>query len=675
MSEILKITGFLVTVDIEKAFDSVNHVFLSTILKKFGFSSEFVKWISILLKNQESCVINGGKTSKYFKLARGTRQGDPISAYLFIIVLEVVFLIINKRSSIKGLGIFNKTFVYTAYADDTTFFLKDKNSIRNLLEVFKDYSCFSGLKPNKSKCEIAGIGILKGVNVALCGMKCINLDKDTIKILGIHHSYNKNLENDENFKQSINKIENVLKLWRSRYLSLEGKVVIFKSLAFSQIVHLALVKSVPVSFIDELNKIQKNFIWNGRKPKIKSTTFNSNFECGGLKSLNISAKINSLQCSWIKRLFDKNFHDWKIVPLFIIEKYLGKYFKFHSNLQIRRNLICKFPTYYQNVINNWSKNLSNEANVPSTILSQFLWFNRQIQIGGATIYFSDFSNKYINFVRDLFHLEGGLKRWEFIQEEYHLPNNAKFKWMQLVHAIPKFWKEEILSDKGNSNNLIIQEHHIIKKHQVCCLAKLNSKEIYNILISSLYRKPTSQSYFEHFFGRNDFEWKRIYVLPRIVTKDSRLRLFQFKILHNILYLNEKLFDFRIVTSPECSFCMSEEETVIHLFYHCRHTQLLWNQLTNFFSNCLTLPQITPQSAIFGFLDIVQNIFLITNHLLIIFKNYIYNARKYKVLRLDDLISIIKEIHDNEKAIAETNQYQKRKYDRKWNAINRVFDNR
>ena len=70
MSEVLK-KVFLVTVDIEKAFDSVNHLFLITILEKIGFGTQFIEWIKLLLNNQELCVINGGKTSKYFKLERG----------------------------------------------------------------------------------------------------------------------------------------------------------------------------------------------------------------------------------------------------------------------------------------------------------------------------------------------------------------------------------------------------------------------------------------------------------------------------------------------------------------------------------------------------------------------------------------------------------------------------
>ena len=97
----------------------------------------------------------------------------------------------------KGIELFQHEFLYTAYADDTTFFLKDKNSIILLSDVFRNFSLFSGLKPNKSKCEIEGIGVLKGVQVALCGMQCIDLNESTIKILGIHYSYNKTLENEE----------------------------------------------------------------------------------------------------------------------------------------------------------------------------------------------------------------------------------------------------------------------------------------------------------------------------------------------------------------------------------------------------------------------------------------------------------------------------------------------
>ena len=82
----------------------------------------------ILIQNKETCIINGGRTTNYFEPEKFTREGDPISAYLFILVLEITFLFIMKNESINCLNIFEKkTLLQTAYTDDTTFFLKTKN--------------------------------------------------------------------------------------------------------------------------------------------------------------------------------------------------------------------------------------------------------------------------------------------------------------------------------------------------------------------------------------------------------------------------------------------------------------------------------------------------------------------------------------------------------------------
>ena len=88
-------------------------------------------------------------------------------------------------------------------------------------------------------------------------MKYIDLRLYTVKILGFHFSYNKKIENYENFSKQITSIEKVLKLWCLQDLTLEGKVTVFKALAISKIVHLALITNIPTSTIKELNKIQK----------------------------------------------------------------------------------------------------------------------------------------------------------------------------------------------------------------------------------------------------------------------------------------------------------------------------------------------------------------------------------------------------------------------------------
>ena len=161
---------------------------------------------------EKSCIINGGTTTKYLKLNREARQGGPISAYLFILAIEILFLLIKKNPRIKGPNIFDHCYLYPAYADDKTFFLKDVNSIKEMVNSFHIFSRFSGLRPNLSKCEIAGIGVLKGVNVAVCGIQCIDLILDSIKILGTHFSYNEKLKEERKFCLIIANTQRVLKL-------------------------------------------------------------------------------------------------------------------------------------------------------------------------------------------------------------------------------------------------------------------------------------------------------------------------------------------------------------------------------------------------------------------------------------------------------------------------------
>ena len=87
--------------------------------------------------------------------------------------------------------------------------------------MLKNFPHCSSLKPSKSKYEITGIGVLKEIKVVFCGMTYVNLPEDTIKILAIHYSFNKQLGNDHIFKMWIVIIKNVIKLWRAGNLSIE----------------------------------------------------------------------------------------------------------------------------------------------------------------------------------------------------------------------------------------------------------------------------------------------------------------------------------------------------------------------------------------------------------------------------------------------------------------------
>ena len=144
--------GILFATDMEKAFDSLEHTIIHATLEKFGFGEDFIQWIRTLLCNASSCVMNNGFLTGYFNLNRGTRQGDPLSAYLFILCLEVLLVRIRDDASVHGFK-FDKTEIkLTSFADDVTFLVKDVSSIKRILKLMKTFGTFSSLKISVEKC-------------------------------------------------------------------------------------------------------------------------------------------------------------------------------------------------------------------------------------------------------------------------------------------------------------------------------------------------------------------------------------------------------------------------------------------------------------------------------------------------------------------------------------------
>ena len=145
--------------------------------------------------------------------------------------------------------------------------------------------------------------------MALCALKIVNLTKESIKILGVHLSCNEKLQNELNFCTTIKNVCSVIKLWRMRHLSLEGKITIFKSLAISKIVYLPLLTMVPKNVIFELKEIQNKFLWSNNKSKIKHSTLCNDYKNEGLKNVDIELKITTLKFSWVRRLYNEVDHD------------------------------------------------------------------------------------------------------------------------------------------------------------------------------------------------------------------------------------------------------------------------------------------------------------------------------------------------------------------------------
>ena len=118
-----------------------------------------------------------------------------------------------------------------------------------------------------------------------------------------------------------------------------------------------------------------------------------------------------------------------------------------------------------------------------------------------------------------------MRSWEDLRAKLGLDDNKNFYWRQTNHAIPGAWKETFSECGNNINDLIIEEHHLIKKHQIYCLEKLNSRELYNMQLILKVEKPTAQTFLEKIFQNPELEWKDISTLLRRVTINTNLRIF------------------------------------------------------------------------------------------------------------------------------------------------------
>ena len=150
------------------------------------------------------------------------------------------------------------------------------------METFSTFSQYSCLKPNYEKCEITRIAVLKSVKVAVCAMKCVVVCKDTIRVTRLHFSYNTTKQGDKNFLETISKIQNVLKIWRMQSLTLEGKIIVFKTLAISKIVYLSMMIKVLTEIIVEFKKYE-NSSFGQLNQKLKTKQYLQISKTGVLK--------------------------------------------------------------------------------------------------------------------------------------------------------------------------------------------------------------------------------------------------------------------------------------------------------------------------------------------------------------------------------------------------------
>ena len=310
----------------------------------------------------------------------------------------------------------------------------------------------------------------------------------------------------------------------------------------------------------------------------------------------------------------------------------------------------------------WLDFSQSEPITTSSVLSESVWNNSFIKINFKSIKPSFFGISQHLFVKDLLDDNGIFLSWDNIRFRYNIHQKHYFKWMQLKSSIPKKWLKLTKTDLSLQHSLCNFEPHINIKSRICSVEKLTSSAIYQLYIKRIEKPSTSQSFFNDKFDVSNL-WKKIYLLPRYATVDSYSRIFQYKILNNILFLNDKLFHLKFVPSPLCSLCGNANENVKHLFFECLITKSLWNSLQHHLQNYISLPDLTLQSAVFGFLDDSIEVTNATNHILLIFKIFLFKNRTFKPTPTL-LFAIINNIINIEGQLCFTSR-QRNKHSQKW----------
>ena len=255
-------------------------------------------------------------------------------------------------------------------------------------------------------------------------------------------------------------------------------------------------------------------------------------------------------------------------------------------------------------------------------------------------------------IADLLTDSGNFLSWQMARQKYNLGNKDIMKWLSLIASVPMSWKVEIRNYFSSIKDTCTSCTPAIPQSKVSLLPDMSVKAAYKILIRPLVKAPTSQKSLEKLLCRQDLDWASVYMIPRMVTVESKLRIVQYKVLNNILYLNDRLYKMGIVQTPLCSLCKQEKETVIHLLCQCHSTRQLWCSLSGWLQGVLRLPPLEPVAALLGSWDIENEANVSLNHLMLLFKYFIYRFRNMNTsVNLCHLQQFILSVQNVEQKIA------------------------
>ncbi|GKB09320.1 RNA-directed DNA polymerase, eukaryota [Tanacetum coccineum] len=305
-------------VDFEKAYDSVRWDFLDEVLCKFGFGYKWRRWIQCCLHSSRGSIIINGSPTEEFQFGKRLKQGDPLSSFLFILIMESLHLSFQRvvdEGLFHGIKLHDTVNIsHLFYADDAVFVGQwSKRNISTLTHVLDCFYMASGLKINMSKSKIMGIHV-NNDNVSRAAEKlgCLVL-KPPFTYLG--SMVGGDMHRLQSWNDMVDRVKRRLSKWKMKMLSIGGRLTLVKSVLGSMpIFHMSLFK-VPSGILHTLESIRSHFFKGHDMSSKKASWVNWNKviapkEKGGLGVSSLYALNRGLMFKWVWRFISQGSSLW-----------------------------------------------------------------------------------------------------------------------------------------------------------------------------------------------------------------------------------------------------------------------------------------------------------------------------------------------------------------------------
>ena len=313
---IKKLSGLILLIDFKKAFDSIDHGFIKTALSAYGFEKSVIRWILLFFDKREAFILLGGHKTENIKLQQGVPQGDVVSPYIFILMVEILLIKINYTNRIKGITFAKHESRSETFADDTTVLIERKEEyLRFAMKFIRMFHNISGLSCNLEKTVVIPIGQNTNTDDKLCTE--LNLEwSNKFTLLGF--SLDSTLSTlDDNFNKCMTRAKKIIIKWRKYNLSIMGRITVAKSMILSQFTYVAAVLDLTKTQTNQIQELLDTFIMHNsyigsgpnKKAWIKSAVLHGPKHLGGLGGIRVDEFIHGLNISWIHRFTTKNYDD------------------------------------------------------------------------------------------------------------------------------------------------------------------------------------------------------------------------------------------------------------------------------------------------------------------------------------------------------------------------------